>query len=83
MLGQFRVSLDGASKDVHEYTRGKNTFDRALAAMQLLIKNHFPIGIGFTVYDENVNEIEGIVRLGIDTGCSYIRFSPVVRLEIK
>ncbi|MCU0285256.1 MAG: radical SAM protein [Acidobacteria bacterium] len=78
---RIRVSLDGASKEVHEYARGKDTFDRVLTAILLLIKNNFPVGIGLTLYDENINEIEDIIRLSIDMGCSYIRFSPVIRIQ--
>lgn len=85
MRGKFRlrirVSLDGASKEVHEYARGNNTFDRVLMTIRLLIKNRFHVGIGFTVYEENIAEIEAAVRLCIDYGCAYIRFSPVVRIQ--
>lgn len=78
---RIRISLDGAAKEVHEYVRGNDTFERVLTAIGLLIKNRFHVGIGFTVYDENIAEIDAAVRLCIDQGCSYIRFSPVVRIQ--
>jgi radical SAM protein with 4Fe4S-binding SPASM domain len=77
---RIRVSLEGADKDVHEYFRGKNTFDRARNAIQLMVKNNIDVGIGFTVYEENLQEMEKAARLCIELGCAFIRFTPVVRL---
>ncbi|MGE5341237.1 MAG: radical SAM/SPASM domain-containing protein [Candidatus Omnitrophota bacterium] len=78
---RVRVSLDGATRDVHEYFRGNDTFDRTLSAIQLMVQNRIPVGTGFTVYEENLEEIEKVVRLCIDHGCAYVRFSPVVRIQ--
>jgi len=77
---RIRVSLEGANQDVHEYFRGKNTFARARNAIQLMVKNNIDVGIGFTVYEENLLEMENIARLCIELGCTFIRFTPVVRL---
>jgi radical SAM protein with 4Fe4S-binding SPASM domain len=78
---RIRVSLEGASKEIHEYFRGRNTYDRALNAIQRLVRNNINVGIGFTVYRENLEEIEKVVRLCIELGCAFVRFSPVVRLR--
>jgi radical SAM protein with 4Fe4S-binding SPASM domain len=77
---RIRVSLEGASKKIHEYFRGENTFEPALQAIGRLIENNIIVGIGFTVYEENLDEIEKTVRLGIELGCTFVRFSPVVRI---
>ena len=77
---RIRVSLEGADKEVHEYFRGENTFNRARNALQLMVKNNISVGIGFTVYEENLKEMEKAVRLCMELGCAFIRFTPVVRL---
>lgn len=78
---RIRVSLEGATREGHEYFRGPDTFDRAVHALEILQRHDIPVGIGFTVYPENLREIEGIFRLAREKRCGFIRFTPMVRIR--
>jgi len=77
---RIRVSLEGATAGTHEYFRGPNTFSKAIGNIQKLIRAGIWVGIGFTVYDENMHEIPAMIQLASELGCFFVRFSPVVRI---
>lgn len=78
---RIRVSLEGANRETHEYFRGPKTFDRALESIRRLSGNGIIVGVGFTVYQRNINEIDDMVQLCLSMGCEYVRFSPVMRIS--
>lgn len=77
---RVRVSLDGATREVHDQLRGAGTFDRAVEAIRLLVREGIHCGVGFTVYEENLDGIAPAVKLADELGCRSVRFSPVVRI---
>lgn len=67
------VSIDGIG-DVHDAQRGRRgAFKRAVNGLNLLQKYSVEHGISTYVTHENVNQLEEIINLGIDTGCSIFR----------
>lgn len=77
---RVRVSLDGATPAVNDALRDAGAFERAVAAIRFLTAEGVHCGIGFTVSEENLDDILPAVRLAQELGCRFVRFSPVVRL---
>ena len=59
----FQISLDGATKETHEKTRGKNTFDRTIQGISYLINEGFFVQITCVATNYNVLELEKIYQL--------------------
>lgn len=78
------VSLDGNTKDSHEYVRGENTFARTLRGIRYLTNNNIYTRIGTVIYKQNEDKLEEIVKLAIELKANEIIFSfmeAVGRLE--
>jgi len=78
---RVRVSLEGADAESHDYFRGKGNFERAVCGIDALVRNYAQVGIGLTIYEENREQVEPVVKFCIDHGCSFLRVVPVVRIE--
>lgn len=60
---RFGISLDGATKENHEFLRGKNTFDRTINNILKLRKNNIYFSITSTIYKNNIDEVSEICDL--------------------
>jgi len=40
IFDQFRISLDGSSKEIHDFFRGKGAYQKTIDAISLLEKNN-------------------------------------------
>ena len=69
------VSLDGSDKYIHEYVRGKNTFEKTLKGIKCLTKRKIYTRIGTVIYKENENKLEDIINLAIELNANEIIFS--------
>ena len=65
-LSSIQISIDGSCADVHDKSRGKGSFDRAIAAMRLLKKEGYPLTSRVTVNRHNVDDLENVARLLLD-----------------
>ena len=52
------ISLDGSTKEKHEFYRGKGTYERTINAIDLLDKNKIPCGLSMTVNRLNIHDVE-------------------------
>jgi len=70
------VSIDGM-EEAHEWIRGKNTFEKAVRAIELL-KNYSDsrIGIVFTINKMNYKDVEEIFEFA-KAHCDFITFLPI------
>lgn len=78
------VSLDGVDKNLHEFVRGKDTFERTLRGIKYLTQNDIYTRIGTVIYKQNEDRLEDIVKLAIELKANEIIFSfmeAVGRLE--
>lgn len=84
-LDFVQVSLDGKDSQVHDYIRGVDeSFNKAITAIKLLVRNGIKTGVVSTVMKQNVSQIPGIVQLLKSLGVSTYgarRFMPVGRGE--
>lgn len=64
----IQVSVDG-NKEVHDYIRGEGSYQKAVHALHLLDENGINHGIGFTLNKLNLECVDHIIDLCIETGC--------------
>lgn len=65
-LTSIQVSIDGSCPEVHDKSRGKGSFERAIRALRLLKEAGFPITSRVTVNRYNVDDLDNIAALLID-----------------
>ncbi len=74
-FAMVHVSLDGYSKELHEYVRGKNTFEPTLRGIKYLTENNIYTRIGTVIYKQNEDKLEEIIKLVLNLNCNEIIFS--------
>ncbi len=65
-LSSIQVSIDGSCPEIHDKSRGRGSFDRAIAGLRLLKEAGFPVTSRVTVNRFNVDDLENIARLLLD-----------------
>ncbi len=66
---EIQISLDGL-KNGHEYYRGKNTFHKAVQAIELCLQEDFDVSVATMLHPGNLVEIEQLSLLLHDLGVS-------------
>jgi len=64
----IQISLDGATAETHEITRGKGHFPKAMAGIQSVIDQGLPFKLAPTVHDRNMHELPAIGELALANG---------------
>ncbi len=72
----IRISVDGSNQEMHEFHRGKNTYDRLLKAIYLLDKQKAPMQFAMTVTKKNISDIDGMVK----AFGSRLTFQPIFKV---
>ncbi len=62
-LNSIQVSIDGSCPEVHDKSRGKGSFKRAIRGLRLLKDAGFPVTSRVTVNRYNVDDLENIASL--------------------
>lgn len=78
---RVRISLDGPDRDTHNLMRGEGTFENTIAKVDMLVEKGVNVGLGVTVTEHNLDAVEGILRLCVDKGISFVRCIPVARVK--
>jgi radical SAM protein with 4Fe4S-binding SPASM domain len=65
---KISVSLDGPTVEVHEFIRGKETFERTIGAIQALTTKGVFVGVNMFVHQGNFDLVEETLRLVDDLG---------------
>ena len=65
-LNSIQVSIDGSCADVHDKSRGKGSFKRALNGLRLLKEANFPVTSRVTINRHNVDDLENVAALLLD-----------------
>lgn len=77
-----RVSIDGATKETHEYIRGKGTYYKTIRAIEYFVKYGVNTMLNFLIHKGNIEELEAMFELTYRLGAnrlSYNRLAPVGR----
>lgn len=69
----FQVSFEGATEASNDRIRGKGHFRRAVEAVEILRKEGVVAGIIMTIRQDNIHEIPGFLKLGVELNASFIR----------
>jgi len=73
------VSVDGATKKTHDWFRGYNgAFFKAMRALDYLKNEGIQTTISCILHKKNTNEIEEVVKIGIEKDCKTITFYPLL-----
>lgn len=62
-LNSIQVSIDGSCPEIHDKSRGRGSFKRAISGLKLLKEAKFPVTVRVTVNRFNVDDLENIARL--------------------
>lgn len=73
-LTYIQVSLDGASSETHDKTRGKRTFQLTLTTIKELCKRGFDVRIICTVNKLNVKDCVELLKLADSIGVSLVKY---------
>lgn len=78
-IDKFQISLDGATQEIHDKTRGKGAFEGTINGIKYLINAGFSVVINFVPTTINIHEIFEIYCLAQKLGVSFLnisRFTP-------
>lgn len=65
-LDSIQVSIDGSCAEIHDASRGKGSFEKAIRGLRLLKAAGFPATARVTVNRHNAGDLENVVRLLLD-----------------
>jgi len=65
-LDSIQVSIDGSRAEVHDASRGKGSFEKAIRGLRLLKAAGFPVTARVTVNRHNAGDLENTARLLLD-----------------
>jgi len=58
----IKISVDGSTPEIHEFHRGKGSFQRTLRAIDILVQNNALLQISMTVTRKNIHDIGAMVN---------------------
>jgi radical SAM protein with 4Fe4S-binding SPASM domain len=67
-LATVQISLDGATAETHELTRGKGHFALVMRAIHNVIDQGLPFMLAPTVHSKNMHEVTAIADLAVKNG---------------
>jgi len=69
-----RVSLSGATEDIHDEERGRGSFRRVQMAVALLTSRQVPTGLSIVIDKRDRHQIRLAADLAEDLGCNWISY---------
>jgi radical SAM protein with 4Fe4S-binding SPASM domain len=73
----IQISLDGYSKDVHEMIRGKNTYNKTIKGIKLLVSEGHQVYLSPIVTSELFNELKDYFYLAKELGVMAVFLQPI------
>lgn len=68
-----QVSMDGSRSEIHDYIRGKGSYDKTVKGIKNLVKVGIPTEIKFTlIKGVNTDDVRDMFQLCTDLGIKYI-----------
>ena len=77
-ITRIQVSLDGATKNTHEFIRGPNTFEKVIHNIKELVNYGFNVGITTVIHRKNLHELKDIMLLASKLGVKGLKISPLM-----
>lgn len=69
-----RVSLSGATEEIHDAERGKGSFRRVQLAVALLTSRQIPTGLSIVIDKRDRHQVRDAADLAESLGCNWISF---------
>jgi MoaA/NifB/PqqE/SkfB family radical SAM enzyme len=69
-----RVSLSGATEDIHDAERGRGSFRRVQMAVALLTSRQVPTGLSIVIDKRDRHQVRLAADLAEDLGCNWISY---------
>lgn len=69
-----RVSLSGATEDIHDEERGRGSFRRVQMAVALLTSRRVPTGLSIVIDKRDRHQVRLAADLAEDLGCNWISY---------
>jgi radical SAM protein with 4Fe4S-binding SPASM domain len=76
----LQVSLDGSTAVTHDMIRGEGNFAKVLSKLRMLGDAGVRVGVNFLVHDKNFDELEQVVTIAHDYGCTG--FNPINLVQL-
>lgn len=70
----IQISLDGITKESHEFNRGPNTFDKVLNTIKILRKHGVNVLLGVLLTEKSIEEVKKILDFAIEYNVKNVRF---------
>jgi MoaA/NifB/PqqE/SkfB family radical SAM enzyme len=88
-LDEYRLSMDGATRETYARVRGVDAFDkiwrnvRAFVSLQKEQNESLPtVSLWFTAMRENLHELPGLIDLAYENGISEVHLQRLVYFEV-
>lgn len=78
-LRAFTVSLDGSDEKTSSLMRGEGGFDKTVNGIKIIKKNDGYVGISTILSKTNKQDIENIIKLGMEIKADTVRFNALYR----
>ncbi|MDR0681024.1 MAG: radical SAM protein [Dysgonamonadaceae bacterium] len=85
-LRQIQISLDGASRAVHDAVRGDGVYDKVIETIHKLRENNIEVSLMFTLMRQNMNEAVQVIDFAEAHGVNAVtveRVTPCGNSSIK
>lgn len=76
----LRISLDGASPDIHEQFRGKGTYAPAINGLKSVLEQDLPVGVNTVLSKSNISHFKELLGLLDHLGVEVIRVLPLIAM---
>ncbi len=63
---RFQISIDGSTKQEHEYIRGKGSYEPLIEAINILSKNNIPFYFHSLIHIQNYKNLDGLIAIACD-----------------
>jgi radical SAM protein with 4Fe4S-binding SPASM domain len=70
-LKRVQISLDGMTSEIHALTRGKSSFEKALAAIDHIAEHDIPLVIAPTIHQGNAHQIADMAVFAANKGAWF------------
>lgn len=78
LVDEFNISLEGASAEVNDSVRGRDSFSKALNGISLLVNRDIPTTVRMTFFHQEEKEVESLMRFLPEVGVRSFNFRYVV-----
>jgi radical SAM protein with 4Fe4S-binding SPASM domain len=77
---KIAISLDAATKEIHDSIRGSGSFEKTMDAINLLSVANIPTMLGMTLMKPNIDEIKKYFKFAKQHGITQLSFN-IIKIE--